>query len=266
MEKGGLRTKGHKNQVSEGKPLVSVITAVYNGEKHLEKTIKSVINQTYNNIEYIVIDGNSSDNTVEIIKKYEDSIDFWISEPDYGIYDAFNKGLSFATGEYIGFINSDDWYEIDGVQKIMDSLKPFPAIYCGHMNLFSSKIDEPIILHKSRPDRLFQTMRIAHPASFVSRHIFNQIGGFSTSYKIAGDYDFMLRAKLMGYQIIVVDQFISNMLLGGISRDLMAVFREERIIKNNNIGDKLQHWIWYFANVISHFTLTLYRKITMHNE
>src|SRR5258705_5340519 len=98
-------------------PLVSIITIVYNGEKYIEDSIRSVINQSYKNIEYIIIDGGSSDNTVSIIKKYEKQIAFWISEKDKGISDAFNKGIAKATGEIIGILNSDDWYERDTVAK-----------------------------------------------------------------------------------------------------------------------------------------------------
>lgn len=266
MKQGGKRTIGIHKEKIEGKPLVTIITAVFNGEKHLENTIESVINQEYKNIEYIIIDGNSSDNTLEIIEKYDQKIDFWISEPDNGIYEAFNKGLLYATGDYIGFLNSDDWYEPNSIEKIVQELKPYPSIYCGNMNLCGSKDGVKIMIHKSRPDRLFQTMRIAHPATFVSRQIFDMIGIFSTDYKIAGDYDFFLRAKLRGFEIIVVDQIISNMLLGGISKDLLSVYKEERIIKNKNIGPKLQHWIWYFANVFIYILSKFISKITNRND
>ena len=100
---GGLRTKGLFKTGLADKPLVTVVTVVFNGEKHLEETIQSVINQTYDNVEYIIIDGGSTDGTVDIIKKYEDKISYWISESDKGISDAFNKGVTSVTGEYINF-------------------------------------------------------------------------------------------------------------------------------------------------------------------
>ena len=92
------------------KPLVSIVTVVYNGENFLEETIKSVINQTYENIEYIIIDGGSTDGTVDIIKKYEDKINYWVSEKDAGIYDAMNKGIEAFKGDYINFLNAGDSY------------------------------------------------------------------------------------------------------------------------------------------------------------
>src|SRR5688500_14665300 len=113
----------------ENTPLVSVITVVYYGEKYIDAVIKSVLNQTYNYIEYIIIDGGSSDNTISIIKKYERQISFWVSENDEGISDAFNKGITKARGEIIGIINSDDWYEKDAVEKVVANSKNADVIY-----------------------------------------------------------------------------------------------------------------------------------------
>lgn len=265
MYQGGRRLTGFRHEITDGKPLITIITAVFNGDTFIEKAIKSVIAQTYTNIEYIIIDGCSTDNTLDIIKKYDGAIDYWISEKDNGIYDAFNKGLAKSTGELIGFLNSDDWYEPDGLQKIIDEVKPFPAIYCGNMNL-CQKDGILIKLHKSRPDRLFQTMRIAHPATLVSSQIFDEIGKFSTDYRIAGDYDFFLRAKLRGFEIFTIDKLISNMLLGGKSCDLKMVFKEELLIKNRNLGNKIQHWIWYYLNIIIYAIKSSLQKLTKQYE
>src|SRR3990172_7180600 len=107
---GGLRTKGIYRKSQEERPLISVITVVYNGAKYIEQTIQSVINQTYDNIEYIIVDGASTDNTLKIINKYEDRIDYWISEADSGLWNAMNKGVRLATGDILNFLNSDDFY------------------------------------------------------------------------------------------------------------------------------------------------------------
>ena len=132
---GGLRTKGYFKKSYDDKPMISIITVVFNGEKYLEQTIQSVINQTYDNVEYILIDGGSTDGTVDIIKKYGVQIDYWISESDSGIYDAWNKGLSLATGDIIGFCNADDFYEQTTLVKIEQSLKKI--LFKLHMGIHS---------------------------------------------------------------------------------------------------------------------------------
>lgn len=108
---------------------VSIITVVYNGVKNIEQTIKSVLHQTYSNIEYIVIDGGSTDGSLDIIKKYSDSISYWVSEADKGIYDAMNKGISKATGDLIGIINSDDWYEPDAIMNMVTAYEENTVLY-----------------------------------------------------------------------------------------------------------------------------------------
>jgi len=119
-------------------PLISIITVVYNGEEYLEETIQSVINQTYKNIEYIIIDGGSSDGTVDIIKKYEKKIDYWVSEKDEGIYDAMNKGIDVARGEFINFMNADDViYSLDSVKLIVDHIHDMDSTYYSRARIVS---------------------------------------------------------------------------------------------------------------------------------
>jgi hypothetical protein len=107
-------------------------------------------------------------------------------------------------------------------------------------------------LHKSQPDRLLQTMRVAHPATFVAREVFNKIGKFSLDYKYAMDYDFILRAKLNGFEIKIINQVVANMLLGGNSSDTRRVFKDELDVKNKNLGNKINHLIWYYLNILFH--------------
>jgi glycosyltransferase involved in cell wall biosynthesis len=253
MEHGGKRTKGRNKHGFAGNPLISVITIVFNGEKYIENTIKSVIGQSYKNIEYIIIDGNSTDKTLEIIKKYEEFIDYWRSEADNGISDGFNKGFSYSTGDFIAYLNSDDWYEQNGITEIVKGIELHSAIYCGHLNLYSEGSNKFIKVHKSNPKRLLQTMRIAHPSTFVSREVF----GFSFDYKYAMDYDFILRAWLNGFEIKVINHVIANQRLGGNSSNLKGVFKDELYVKNRNLGYKLKHWLWYYLNLLFHKPYTI---------
>jgi len=254
MKQGGLRITGVKKYPHKRFPLVSIITVVYNGESSIEKTINSVLDQTYTNIEYIIIDGGSSDNTLNIIERYSDRIDFWISEPDNGIADAFNKGISCCTGEIIGIINADDWYETGTVQIIVDNLKPYPAVYSGHMNLFDNKGEKLIKLHKSRPERLSQTMRVAHPSTFVDKSVYEKAGIYSTDFKSAMDYDFFLRVREYPFEIFIINEVLSNMRLGGISRDLPMVLLEELKVKNRRFGWKISHLVWFLASMAGYLT------------
>lgn len=252
MKEGGRRIKGIDKAEIKEFPLISVITVVFNGQDTIERTIKSVLNQKYPNIEYIIIDGESTDSTLSIIDKYENYIDYWRSEPDKGISDAFNKGYIFSTGDYISYLNSGDWYQPDGIKILVKSIDENNSIFCGHLRLYSSDGKKPEGVFRSRPERLLQTMRIAHPATLVSRKVFEEIGLFSLEYKYAMDYDFLIRAYLNGFKIKVVDGVISNMPVGGNSSNTRNVFNEELIIKNRNIGRKLSHKVWYLLNLLFH--------------
>ncbi len=261
MKEGGKRLRGICKSDNHAFPLISIITIVYNGQDSIEKTIESVINQTYTNIEYIVIDGHSTDNTLSIIRKYDEYIDYWRSEPDKGISDAFNKGYKHSTGSYIAFLNSGDWYEQNGIKMLTEQIDEDYSIYCGHVNLYSLDGEKFLETFRSRPWRLLQTMRIAHPATLTSRKVFEKIGLFSEDFKYAMDYDFILRAFLNDFKIKVVDNIITNMTIGGNSSNTRCVFKEELVIKNKNIGRKKRHFIWYLLNLLFHRQYVYAKKI-----
>jgi acetyltransferase-like isoleucine patch superfamily enzyme len=169
MQSGGLRTKGITKQSQENMPLITVVTVVRNGEKTLEETIQSVINQTYRNIEYIVVDGASADSTLDIVRKYEDRIDYWMSELDGGIYYAMNKGVDLATGDWINFMNSgDDFTEKVAVEKIFlnNTYTDIDVVYgnCTQINSKKEKIEE--IAGENTGD-LIKGPIYRHGASFV---------------------------------------------------------------------------------------------------
>ncbi len=124
---GGLRNKGFLKESYKDRPLISIVTVVFNSERYLEETILSVINQSYDNIEYIIIDGGSSDGTLDIIKKYENKINYWLSEKDSGIYEAMNKGIDLVTGDWVNFVNSSDTLNKNAYDVIFDQL-----VNCWH--------------------------------------------------------------------------------------------------------------------------------------
>ncbi len=177
----------------------SVITAVYNNAAHIEDCIKSVTGQSYSNIEYIIIDGGSTDGTVDIIKKYESKLSKWVSEKDNGIYDALNKGIKLATGDVIVFVHSDDMFaSVDVLQKAAEVFKEkkCDSVYGDLLYVSKDNTDNVIRYWKSgtyRYNKLFFGWMPAHPAFYVKKKVYDELGLFNTSFRIAADYDVVLR-------------------------------------------------------------------------
>ncbi|MBB3187197.1 glycosyltransferase family 2 protein [Microbacter margulisiae] len=235
--------------------LVSIITIVYNGEMFIEKTINSVLEQTYKNIEYIIIDGGSTDSTVEIIKKYQDRLAYWVSEKDNGISDAFNKGIRLAKGKVIGLVNSDDWYETDAIEKIINNYVNSNTIICGNVKLWNNSTHYKI--KSSTLDNIKLQMTIWHPGMFCPKEIYHKIGLYDENIRVLMDYDFILRCYLSGVNFKMSNVLISNMRFGGISNHLISEsLHEAFIIKNNYFGKKFMHKIEYLlCNVYYHFVV-----------
>lgn len=179
---------------------ISLITVSYNSSSTIQDTFDSIRKQTYPNIEYIVVDGGSNDNTVEIIKSNSDIISKWISEKDNGIFDAFNKGISLATGEFVGILNSDDFY-IDEyvIENVIDCFitNKTDSLY-GNL-LYVNRSNTNKIVRKWIEKNQYKKSRFkygwmpAHPTFFVKRSLYNKLGYFDTNFKSAGDYELMLR-------------------------------------------------------------------------
>lgn len=209
--------------------LVTVITACYNSGNFLEDAVLSVINQTYKPIQHIIIDGKSSDNTLEIIKKYQNNISMWISEPDSGYADAWNKGLRYAKGDIVGMLNADDMYHPDTVAKIVDAYKPdLRQIYYGSTRFFKDSTSEVINELEGffNPGLICDTFGFMHTSSFVPKKIYNEIGVFDTKYKIAADTDFLFRCFVNGVAFTKGDYF-TYMRIGGLSVNHMLRARFE---------------------------------------
>lgn len=197
--------------------IVSIITVCLNSEHTIEQTIRSVIDQKNINIEYIIIDGGSKDQTLDIIEKYEDKIDIVVSEADNGIYDAMNKGISLSSGDVIGIINSDDWYEPGVFKKIeLCFLKSEADIVYGRLNLIS-ETGESSILIPGEIEKMRYEMVTPHPTVFIKKAIYNKYGMFLLKYKIAADYELMLRMFTAGVKFCYCDDVLANFRIGGIS-------------------------------------------------
>ena len=206
---------------------ISIITVSFNAVKTIEQTIKSVITQSYENIEYLIRDGQSTDGTGEIIQKYENTIDYFVSEPDEGIYDAMNKGLRKATGDVIGIINSDDWYEPDVISKIARVFKTTDAeLVYGKIGIVNDKGD--ISISANEPlNQLWHSMVTPHPSVFVRREIYDKYGVFNTKFRIAADYELMLRFYIAGVKFRYMDMVTVNFRTGGVSSTRAVECAEE---------------------------------------
>lgn len=221
----GIKTLCLDDISKENLPLISIITVVFNGEEFLEQTIQSVLNQDYKNIEYIIIDGGSTDGTVEIIKKYEHQIGYWISEPDKGIYDAMNKGIDKATGEIVGIINSDDWYEKNCFTIVASRFSKSNAemIYGNQNNIYGFKSDKSYLYEGRICKDKLESLRINHPTIFVKKSIYDKYGKFDIDFNISADRDFVIRLLMQGVKIVKINEVLSNFRLDGISNQTNAL-------------------------------------------
>lgn len=178
---------------------ISIITVCYNSEKHIKTAIESVINQTYNNIEYIVVDGASKDKTVDIVKSYGDKITKFVSEPDKGIYDAMNKGFQMATGDYLAVINSDDFYmSNNAIESVVNELnkKQTESLFADLIYVEENNTDKQVRYWKSNEfvkGSFKKGWHPAHPTFFVKNEVYKKYGYFDLSFKLAADFELMLR-------------------------------------------------------------------------
>ena len=225
-------------------PKISIITVVRNGMPFVEQTVDSVLGQSYSNLEYIVIDGGSTDGTVDIIKFHEVGIIKWLSEKDEGIADAFNKGLSFATGDYILFLNADDMLAtpdvlVELVEKIIQY--EYPAMIYGDFNIL--KRDTADFLYQGMIELSHKGMMygqvLPHPCLLTHRAYFEKYGSFDTSYRIAMDYEWFLRGGFVE-KIVHVPLLVSNIRDGGIStkdhgkavNEIIAALKKNNLIRS----------------------------------
>lgn len=214
---------GESRMVESAGPVITIITSTYNAAEHLPHAIQGIREQTFGNIEWIVVDGASTDRTLDILRQNEDVIDYWVSEPDKGIYDAWNKGVRHATGDWILFLGADDFlWKPDVLQEmagVLDAAYPAYRVVYGRVALVNQAgegIYFPGEAWERVRNRFRSVMCLPHTALFHHRDLFRAHGEFDTSFRISGDYEFLLR-ELIQRDALFVDRIIAGMSLGGIS-------------------------------------------------
>lgn len=238
-------------------PKISIITVCFNSEAHLEETILSVVNQSYSNKEYVIIDGGSTDGTHAIIDKYKDQIDYYVSESDRGISDAFNKGIRAATGDIIGVINSDDKLVDGALQVVANHYSSEFEIYRGICRIWDPKtgytIDEiPTMEWPFLPIK----MKVSHPSTFITKFAYQKWGNYDVNLKYAMDFDLLQRMYMQKARAIRVDEPLAIFRLGGVSQqDEKARKKELCSILRKNGANSLQV---LFFNL--YYTLRLFVK------
>ena len=250
---GGLRSQKIYKQHSPDNPLITIITVVFNGAETLKDTIESVMIQSYENIEHIIVDGGSSDGTIDILRQYDHVIDYWLSEKDDGIYDAMNKGLALSSGEYVGMLNADDIFSRENVvQDIVDKLctTKVDAIF-SCLNIVDKNNLENI-LRKYRVAELDSSLlRIgimpAHPTFYCKKTCYEEAGFYKTNYKIAADFEMLVR--LLVKQKIswaFIDKVTVTMRTGGVSNSgfMSSIKLNSEIIKACKDNGLYTNWLF----------------------
>ena len=226
---------------------ISVITAVYNNREHVAEALDSVLAQSHPEVELVVIDGGSTDGTLDVLRGYGDRIAVLVSEPDQGIYDALNKGIRLATGDVIGFLHSDDVFaDADSLARVTSGFlsEDIDAVYGDLVYVRRDNTQSIVRRWKSGTftlGRLREGWMPPHPAFYARRSVYERLGGFDTSYRIAADYDCMLRFLSSGIRTVYVPQVLVKMRLGGASnRSLKNVIQKSRedyrALRENRVG------------------------------
>ncbi len=254
---GGLRTREIFKKSYKNKPLITVITVVLNGEKNLSECIESLHKQKYDNIEHIIVDGCSKDKTLDIIKKYEDKIDYWCQKKDRGIYDAFNLGMQLASGDYIGFLNSDDVYAENAFIHLINYIKKFP----DKDFIFGAVKKHWGVLYGYKPYKIKWSWGFYSSHStgfFIKLDSAKKVGLYNLKYKYSSDYDYFYRMivkhKLKGIGTKKTELF-GYFRRGGFSSKISFKdhFNEEIKIRLDNNQSKFLVFLIFIYKYIKHF-------------
>jgi len=246
--------------------LISIVTATYNAESCLENLIMSIILQKEKNIEFIIIDGNSNDKTLDIIRKHEQYIDYWLSEPDEGIYDAWNKGIKVANGEWVMFLGADDILLPGAISYYCNLLRTKDFSNFDYISAHNKYVDNKnkllkILGNGAEWNLMRKNMTAAHVGSLHNkRNLFNEVGLYSLNYKICGDYELLLRKrdKLKSY---FVNTNMAQMKVGGVSFTIKAINETFKIRKDHQTVSILLNCMLYIKDSLAYKFFKLRKSI-----
>lgn len=240
---------------------ISIITVVYNNASQIRKTIDSVLNQTYSNIEYIIIDGASTDGSVEVINSYSTKLTYFISEKDSGIYQAMNKGWRRATGDYCLFLNSGDYlFDKNVISKVVQQINSTPVdIIFGNLYAFDEKQSWVSTFTEEISLYFFQHSFIPHPATFTKRILLEKLNGFYEHYKTISDWAFFVNSYLSGATFKQIDVTITSFYMQGSSSNLEIAVND----KNNLFSNEFKFLANDFNNLerLRHFDTSVATRI-----
>lgn len=234
---------------------ISVVTVVYNGVNTIERTIKSVLEkQSYKNIEYIIIDGGSNDDTVDIIKEYEDKVTYWHSKKDDGIYNAMNIGISKATGDYIALINADDWLEDDCISQVVKILEEDNSIDIlhGNINYVKDRISKEYKPKLNESAFLWHGMSYFHPTFFVRKEVYQKIK-YDENYRLLSDYKFTIECFKHNVKFYYLDKVLVSFSADGASSAFWKRIVEGHKIREENGYNFLLIYISSFIRIAKTF-------------
>ncbi len=247
------------NKLSTNKPLISIITAVLNGEKYLEQTIKSIINQTYPNIEYIIIDGGSTDGTMDIIDRYKDKISYCVSEKDRGISNAFNKGVTASKGQYINFQgHGDGFLSNDVLEKVFYEVDPTSDIFISarikRVDIVGNEIFTTKPIKKFNKRSLLFRMSLPHQGLFTHKKYFQKYGLFDEDNIFCMDYDHILRSYKDFPKVVTSHEVAARWREDGLGDGkTLEVYKEwDKIKRQNKIASNLILDLINYRNLITY--------------
>jgi len=262
---GGLRKQGHFKSSRPEMPLVSILTVVFNGAEFIERTILSILDQDYENLEFIVIDGGSADGTVDLLKRYEHVIDYWVSEPDKGISDAFNKAVTLAAGDYLNFQGAGDYLlSRHVVSEMMEGVDPERDMLIGARVQRVSEQDDKQVLWvapkrfnpKFNKRSLLFRMSLPHQALFTHKKMFELYGLFDVNNRFCMDYEHLLRAYSDFPTVKLKNIIFSAWREGGVGQDrTLEVLKEYGQIKmKNRVAPAFVLWLIEYWIFLKHYS------------